>query len=124
MNIEVTGKPSDLYAGTRRQIKEYFADKCGVTAAEVIMTFLPKAVADASGRRKLQTADATIIKGTAFVADNAAAEAAQAALPTDAAGFEAVPAFSGLSVTSVEITAKKELSIPIPRQSAPARRSW
>lgn len=114
MNIEVAGKPSDLYAGTRRQIKEYFADKCGVTAAEVIMTFLPKAVADASGRRKLQTADATVIKGTAFVADNAAAEAAQAALPTDAAGFEAVPAFSGLSVTSVEITAKKELSIPIP----------
>ena len=111
LEIEVQGKINEIYKGTRKQIKEYFATTCGVTADEVVMTFLAKKTRRQLAGRALQSSDAVIIDGTAYVADNAAADAALAALPKDAAGFQSVPAFSAVKVNSVAVSAKKENSL-------------
>ena len=110
MSLELAGSISDLYAGTRNEIISYFATTCGVTTADVIVTFLPKTT---TGRRLQSSGGGVMVDGTAFVADNAAVAAAQSALPTDAAGFAAVPAFSDLTVTSASVSVRTELSIPI-----------
>ena len=112
MEISVSGKVSDIYAGQRKAIKEWFASKCGVTTAEVIVTFL--AATDSSDRRKLQSTDSVDIKGTAFVADDAAAIAAADAMPQDVTGFQSASAFSDFTVTSAEpVEAQVSPELPI-----------
>lgn len=107
MELTVSGKVSDIYPGTRKKITKWFADKCGVSVKEVIVTFLAAPAASerrlvekvAPWRRKLSAS--TVVSGTAFVEDDDAAEAAVEALPSDTTGFQAEGAFSDLTVESV-----------------------
>ena len=110
MKLSLAGKVSDIYPGQRKAIISWFADACGVTSTGVIVTFLP---APSDRRRRLQQASGgVLVAGTAFVADDASADAAIAALPSDASGFGSSTAFAGLTVTSARTMATKEFVIP------------
>jgi len=66
----------------------------------VVITFLRTATW--SSRRALQATESTDINVTVFVPDNAAADRAVQALPTDATAMGSNPAFNGLQVTTYD----------------------
>ena len=74
------------------------------------MTFL--AAPSKSRARKLQSNEVTI-EGTAYVADDAAVEAALAALPSDASDFASISAFDGLTVTAVAKEGSRPVALPL-----------
>jgi hypothetical protein len=117
-------------------IKEYFATTLNVALSDLIVTFI-RPDGDARARRqllgtpsflrehatkahrevearKLSEASTTQVTVIAYMATPEDAQAAAAALPADAAGYEALPAFSGIDVETVlpvETTAPWQLPI-------------
>ena len=106
-DVLISGGPDSLFPGTRKSLRQYFADTCGVSYEQVIMTYV--FVNSAAGRR-LQGAE-TMITATVFVADDEAAATAQTAVPSTAADLGAVPAFSSLTISSVAVSATFKPSI-------------
>jgi len=101
VQLTIAGSIGDIYPGTRKGLKTYFATTAGVSEDAVILTFLPGSV---------------VVEAVIYTPDAEAAEAAQAAMPTTAAGFNAVPAFAGFTVTSeptYEVDEVEPLPIPI-----------
>lgn len=101
MSMDVEDDVFDIPKGTRKQMATYFAAQCSVPVADVVMSFLPKTAA--SGRRLQAAATGSVISGTAYVANDAAATAALANLPKDKAGFAAIPAFSDMTIAEVKV---------------------
>ena len=111
MSVKVSGTVGDIYPGTRTKMKEFFADICDVPVSDVIMTFLDAAPSERA--RKLQSGGEVLIEGTAYVADDAAVDAALAALPADASDFGSIPAFEGLTVTEVTTEGSRPVALPM-----------
>lgn len=115
VSLTVDRKPNEIYPGMRRDIKAAFAKKGGVKPDAVIVMYTAIAAA-ASARRKLATSG-TKIEAEIFVADDAAAEAALAAMPADGAAFGTDPdmkgAFAGMTVTDVETESRGIPPLPI-----------
>ena len=123
--MQVAGPPSAIYPGQRRQIKQFFADRCGVELSAVTITFLEADDHDHDHdhdheRRSLQghgavalrqrharraralQATSTTIEAKIFMADRESAEAAEEMLPQSAADVPDIPAFAGLDIESIE----------------------
>ena len=98
--IIVSGPPSSIYPGTRRQIKAYFAQQCNVPVRSVRLTFTLDANSYSPGSmgRRLQNGGNTRIDAVIFMPSEEEATAAEAALPSSAAQLASVPAFNGLSI--------------------------
>ena len=111
--VVTAGRPGDIFPGQRRQIRTYFATQSGVPVNQTLMTYVsntPSGLPASSTSRRLQAAE-TRITATVFVADDAAAAAARAAVPATSTDLGAVPAFDGLTVTSVTADSSFEPSI-------------
>lgn len=101
VSLTMAGSIGDIYKGTRDKMRAWFAQTAGVPTAAVILTFLPGSV---------------VVDATIYTPDAAAAETAKAAMPSTAAGFNAVPAFAGFTVTqdpTYEVDETEPLPIPI-----------
>ena len=99
--VEVAGTVQSIFPATRTAIRQYFADLAGVSIDLCIVTFID--VSTAGGRRRKLQGASVRVEATAYVPDQAAADAAREAFPADAAGLGAVPAFSSLTVNSVSV---------------------